>query len=891
MSETLILTAAVLSLLLMVVYGFLSKQKSLEEELESARRVKAVAGLKLPRNASIEDVLRGILSTLARTYVSTDSRMRFRSSVFGEFFVSDGDEKRSGEGVPGRIETAFSNADRKTGENNKRTSANGKLVVFVVDDQDFSCRIEIGSDIEPPHTEYSYMQELVREKLSGSLLDKMDRVFKGALKDFGTPYAVVNHRGSIVHENNSFITAFPRGRERELVEMVDHLCKTGKEREIFSSTRLGRKVCITKIDRDLFVVFSPAAEEWGVDAVSRPESFLLEAFEDLNFGMVVLTTDGNAQSPDFKINSINGAFYRIFGLYGSNAQSEEVAEILSSAVRPDETKKTNAGQVRLPGEFYYMRRDGLKVHTRLTVIKGTDGSQAVIFEPIENAQFLMSAYRQLLEATGKLFVTGDVRPYLRVIMDVSRADGVAFVKRNPESLELEVKEKAGFVLNIPQFLLEDLSERELINSQGYLVAPLRDQNEIKGAIVALKPGQEAVETVLLAAKILEAYVAVQDENLSLQFRAARLLADARRAEEANRSKSEFLANMSHEIRTPLNSIIGFADIIHSDADQLDDMLVGEFSGNIVAAGKHLLSLINDILDLAKVETGKLTLDLQEFSVRDVVESTRRILRPLLDRKRIGLEIRIDEDITVFVADIVKFKQILYNLLNNAIAYSPDDGTVTLEMTKSKDGIEVRVIDRGIGIKKEDMDRLFKPFVQLGETHAGTGLGLALTRKLAELHGGTIWMDSVYGSGTTVVVCLPYAKARAAEKRIGASAPQADDEIFFVTQDDQLYNLFTTVVDGAGIKTRKVAPELVEEAGLKSNEDCVLVVDARPGNLTEGVISACGDAWKTLLLTDPENVRAVSELLKDYESKLSFIDRRNFTKSELLAELNTAGRFR
>ncbi len=876
-------------MLLMIFYGFLKRQKSLEAEVASAKRVKAVAGLKLPRNTPLEDILRGIISILARVYESTDSKLQFQSGSFGEFLVSEEKEDGPAAGMMGKIEQAILRVGKVSNVSTDDALSKEGLVVFVVDGQEYSCRIELRTSIEPPHTEYWYVQELIREKLSKSLLDKMEQVIKGALKDFNTPYAIVDHRGNVVLENNSFITVFHRANEPELLEMIDDLCKTGKERKVYTSEKLQRKVGVTRIDRDLFVVFSPVVEKAVVSASDQTESFLLEALEDLNLGLVILTTDETTQNGDYQIDSINGAFYRIFGLDGSNAQSAEVAEILSSAIRPDETKKTPSGNSRIPTEFYYMRRDGLKVRARLTIIKGPGKSQAVIFEPVENTHILMSAYKQLLEASKDLFSSGEIRGYLKVIMDVTRADGVALVKRIPGSDEFEVGEKAGFVINIPRAVLEDLANRGLINSQGYLVAPIKSGDEIEGAVVALKPVQEAVDAVLIAAGILQAHLELQKENLALQSQAARLLADSRKADEANKSKSEFLANMSHEIRTPLNSIIGFADIIHSDKDDLDGMLVNEFSGNIVTAGRHLLTLINDILDLAKVETGKMRLDLQEFSVGDVVESTRRILRPLLDRKHIQFDFRIDEEIGIFVADIVKFKQILYNLLNNAITYSPENSTVVLQMTKSDDGIELKVIDKGIGIKKEDVDRLFRPFVQLDDSHSGTGLGLALTRKFVELHGGTIWMDSVYGEGTTVVVNLPNGRVHHQEPAADMPVEQPDEKIFFVTEDEQLFALFTAVMEGAGFKTIRVKPEFVPESGITGDDASVLVVDAKPANITEGVVSACRNAGKALLLTDPENVREVSELLRDYESKLSFIDRRNFTKSELLAELNTAGR--
>ncbi len=886
MSETLLISAAAFSLLLTIVYAYVRKQKHIEAELESARRIRAIAGLKLSRNSSTEDSLRAVLSTTARAYNSGESKLQFHSPALGEFLISGGGENRHEQSVLQRIDSVLSSIDKPRQE----LSGPGQrrdVVVFTVDDQEFSCRLELRTNVEPAHIEYAYVQDLIREKISKLLLDKMDQVVKAALRDLGTPYAVVDNRGRILHESSSFAGVFHRADESELLGMIDDLCKSGKDRKIFDLEGAGRRTALTKIDRDLFVVFSVNGEQDRSGIHLETESMLFDALEDMNLGIVVLEAGDNGQNSDYRISQINEAFYRIFGLDGSNAQSDEVAEILSSALRQDEMKKPPQAAARVPGDVHYMRRDGLRVRARLRVIRKMGGPQVVIFEPVENSQFLMSTYRQLIDAAQHLFATGDVRLYLKELRDATRSDGVALAKRDSESDKFEIKEKAGFIINVPQLLFDDLASRDLVNLQGYILAPIRDHDAINGAVVALKPNQEAVEAVAVGARLLEAYNTIQEEIHSLHSQTAWLISDAKRADAANRSKSEFLANMSHEIRTPLNSIIGFGDIIHSDTDDLENGTLREFSGNIVIAGKHLLSLINDILDLAKVETGKMKLEVQEFSIREVVESVERILQPLLDRKKVTLEARFEEGVGVFVADTVKFKQILYNLLNNAITYSPTGGVVRFDVAKSADGIEMRVIDKGIGIKKEDLDKLFKPFVQLGEAHVGSGLGLVLTRKLVELHGGAIWVDSVYGNGTTVVVYLPSTAGTSAapeEKRVN----EDDEEIVFLTDDDQLYSLFTTVMDGVGFKTKRVSPGSVAGSDF-AGDDAVLVIDASAANLTENVISACRDAEKALFLTDPEDVTALAERVKDYESKVSFIDRRNFTKSELLTELSAAGR--
>lgn len=888
MSEIFILVAATLSLLLTVVYGFAKNQKRLESELQSARRIKTLVGLRIANMSSLEDVLNEILTTLARVYRAKEGTLEFHGEFFAGFSLKIDDENKLPSNFVHRIEDGLSNM----GETRTETGADGKdrHVTFTVDDRDFSCRVELHTNILLIHNEYWHIQELLREKISHCLLDKIDHAVKIALKNSEIPCAVLNGLGKGVYKNSAFLRDFHGAEERELERFLCEMQKSNKDHSIFALEKNSRKIVVKKIDENLFTVFSPPVVSGVVSSsAAEVEGLLYQALDDLSLGVVVLDKDERKQNSEFKITSISKAFYRIFGLEGSNAQSEEIDEILSTAVRPDEMKKSSAGMSHAGDDFFYMRRDGLKVRARLTFIKGAGESRIIIFEPVENNQLLVSSYRQLLNAAENLFRTGDVRFYLKEIRDATLSDGIALVKKISESRPFELTEKVGFIINVPQILLEDPQNRDLINSQGYVVIPLRERNVVTGALIALKPNEDAIEIALAGARILEAQNLIQGEIHGLHFQNAKLLTDAKRADAANRSKSDFLANMSHEIRTPLNSIIGFADIIHSESSELSRDLLGEFSENIVVAGRHLLTLINDILDLTKVETGRMKLDLQEFSMNEVVESVQRILNPLLGKKWVQLDVHIENGLDVFTADTVKFKQILYNLLNNAIAYSPVRSTVRLEVVKSADGIELKVIDKGPGIRKEDLDKLFKPFVQLDGREGGAGLGLALTKKLVELHGGAIWMDSTYGSGTTVVVYMPAFPFATIDEAMQSAAAGSEEDIFFVTDDGPLFDLFATVVDGIGIKLTKISPQAVIGGTLCGDEGGVLVVDASLGNLNENVISACRDAGKALLLTEPENVKVVSELLKGFEGKVCFINRKNFTRSELLAELNISSR--
>lgn len=248
-------------------------------------------------------------------------------------------------------------------------------------------------------------------------------------------------------------------------------------------------------------------------------------------------------------------------------------------------------------------------------------------------------------------------------------------------------------------------------------------------------------------------------------------------EASSKLKSQFIANMSHELRTPLNSIIGFSETLLEMPVGILNEKQERYIGNIQTSGKHLLQLINNILDLAKVEAGRLSLSYEEFSIRPTIDETISIVETLARKKVISFQYHIDEGIDNIVADRLKFKQILYNLLSNAIKFIPAKGDVHLEAarlspsdelryglkTEGQELIRISVSDTGIGIKPEDLDRIFNEFEQVDSSYTrkyeGTGIGLALTKKFVELHGGYIWVDSKEGEGSTFTFVIPLIQHR------------------------------------------------------------------------------------------------------------------------------------
>jgi len=233
----------------------------------------------------------------------------------------------------------------------------------------------------------------------------------------------------------------------------------------------------------------------------------------------------------------------------------------------------------------------------------------------------------------------------------------------------------------------------------------------------------------------------------------------RKAENANRSKSEFLANMSHELRTPLNAIIGFSEVLDTDLNEMPAETSHQFIGNINNSGRHLLELVNDLLDLSRLEIGRLKLEKSRFFLNDELLQAVKIVEPMAAEKRIQIVTEIDESLGEIFADPQKLRQIVINLLSNAVKFSNLRGVINLLVHKNEAAINFCVEDFGMGIRHEDLERLFKPFEQLTQNpyakkYRGVGLGLALTRRLVELHGGRVWVESEIGKGSKFHFTIP-----------------------------------------------------------------------------------------------------------------------------------------
>ena len=355
--------------------------------------------------------------------------------------------------------------------------------------------------------------------------------------------------------------------------------------------------------------------------------------------------------------------------------------------------------------------------------------------------------------------------------------------------------------------------------RALLAVPLLHEDRVLGALMLNRntPGAFPAETVELV-KTFASQSAIALQN-------ARLFAElddkSRQLAIAGQHKSEFLANMSHELRTPLNAIIGFSEVLleqyFGELNEKQD----DYLKDILSSGQHLLSLINDILDLSKVEAGRMELEPGVVALSELLEGGLLMIRERAGRHDITLTLDVDPAIGPLEADERKLKQIVFNLLANAVKFTPDGGTISVTAQRVADGVQVSVRDTGIGIAPEDMGRIFEEFRQAGQdsgrAHEGTGLDLALARRFAELHGGTLWVESSVGVGSTFRFTLPARRDSTAQDapprqlpdREGRSAVPArglpDAPLVLLVEDDrQAADLLRLQLEGGGFRVAVAA---------------------------------------------------------------------------------------
>ena len=353
---------------------------------------------------------------------------------------------------------------------------------------------------------------------------------------------------------------------------------------------------------------------------------------------------------------------------------------------------------------------------------------------------------------------------------------------------------------------------------------------------------------------LESVLREQRQLLVELQRTNQSLKDQReQAEKASKVKSEFLANMSHELRTPLNAIIGFSEILIADYATCSREVSEEFLENIAKSGKHLLHLINDVLDLSKVESGKMELRSSECDLMEMMEDVRGTMKPIADRKEVHIVTEYNARIKTIYADQQKFKQILYNLLSNAVKFSHSGGTVVIRTNLADDLLEVMVEDHGIGIKQEDQSRIFQAFQQVDSSYSrkyqGSGLGLVLAKKIVELHGGTISFTSEDGRGSIFRFTMPTGlRTIDLQKNIPESAPL----VLVVEDTPEVARLLEVYLTEGGYRVA------VATNGVQAVEKAK---ELRPHAITLDVMLPLKDGWTVLReLKSDETTRQIPVIM-------------------------------
>jgi GAF domain-containing protein len=408
----------------------------------------------------------------------------------------------------------------------------------------------------------------------------------------------------------------------------------------------------------------------------------------------------------------------------------------------------SVGELKALGEVGQAVSSTLDLQTVLSTIvghavqlSGTDGGVVYEYDEAADGFVLRASYRMEKEVVEALQATP--------VRLGQGATGLSATMRAPVQLP--------DILNEQEYT--GTKVRPILARLGYrsvLAVPLLREERILGALTVWRKeaGSFSADVVnLLQTFATQSALAIQNARLFREIEDK-----SRQIEAANRHKSEFLANMSHELRTPLNAIIGFSEVLGERLFGELNEKQAEYTEDILSSGRHLLSLINEILDLSKVEAGRMELELAMFDLPTALENARTFVRERAVRHAITLDLSVDEHLGDFVGDERKIKQILLNLLSNAVKFTPEGGRIELRANQVDGIVEISVSDTGIGISREDQATIFEEFRQVGGDYAhkreGTGLGLTLAKKFVEMHGGKIWVESEVGKGSRFIFTLP-----------------------------------------------------------------------------------------------------------------------------------------
>ena len=568
-----------------------------------------------------------------------------------------------------------------------------------------------------------------------------------------------------------------------------------------------------------FVVRNLARRAGDETALRESEDRLFRILDLMPVGVYVVDASGRPYHANREAQRILGAGIKphaeverlpeVYRVYRAGTD-----ELYPAAEQP--IVKALAGQVSRADDFEILRPDG-RIPIEVQAAPVFDASGRIAYAV---AAFSNIAARRLAEEalrSSQRFLDSIVESIPNMVF-VKDADTLRFVRFN----------KAGE--RLVGYAREELigrSDADFFPPHEAAAFSAKDREVLAGGDV-VEIAEERIHTRTNGVRILHTrkvpivdaagrpiYLLGVSEDITEAKQAAEQLQLAREeAEAANRAKSDFLAKMSHELRTPLNSIIGFSEVLEDQTFGPLTERQRRYVRNVQVSGRQLLELVNDVLDLAKVEAGRMDLDQCPLVVAAALEEARALVAPLAERKRLVLEVDVSPELPPLTADLVRVRQILNNLLGNAIKYTPDGGRVRVGARlvappsgETGDWLEVSVADTGIGIAPADHERIFEEFEQVDADYVrgqqGTGLGLALTRRLVALHGGLLTMDSELGKGTTFRVLLPLggAAVQASMKptAVAPGGPRVGPLVLVVDDHAESADLLTNYLQEAGYR--------------------------------------------------------------------------------------------
>ncbi|HEV2316100.1 MAG TPA: PAS domain S-box protein [Thermoplasmata archaeon] len=498
----------------------------------------------------------------------------------------------------------------------------------------------------------------------------------------------------------------------------------------------------------------------------RNEEQLREA-QNYNRGLIEASPDALVTvAPDFIVTDVNEQMVRLSGFTRKHLIGSQFPTLFTDPARAENAVRRALEETSVSNyELLLRKRNGQKIPVSFNAgtaydmaghVRGVLGAARDVTEQKRlEAQLRESQNynRSLVESNIDALMTTDV---LGLITDVNRQMEVLTGLSREQLIGTAFKLYFTDPDKAEEGIRRVLSEDKVTDFELTMRMPGGRTIEVSYNAATFRDTEGRLKGVFAAARD------VTEQNrlrLQLEQRNRELEIQNQRVQEANRLKSEFLANMSHELRTPLNSIIGFSDHLLAQDPKTFSAEHREYLDDILNSGKHLLQLINDVLDLAKVEAGKMELTPEPFSPQRAVTEVCSVVKPLVEDKHIALVTELSAEPESVTLDPLRFKQILFNLVSNAVKFTDAGGKVEVHLLGNGDRhFQIRVVDTGIGIAPEDLPRLFREFEQLdagpGRRFQGSGLGLSLTKRLIELHAGSIDVASEYGKGTSITVTLP-----------------------------------------------------------------------------------------------------------------------------------------